>query len=217
MLFFRFLNGQVQLKMLIKTLRTIKWVLNRIFKPFYAHIKVYFDYYYLSYYGVETEIGYVSLQGLPIIHKHRNARIILGKGIVLVSNSKYNSAGINHPVILAAIRENAELRIHGAFGASGSAIVAMNSIEIEEGVGLGANSHVYDTDFHPIGWLKNNVIKTSPVKICKNVWVAANCLILKGVTLENNCVIGAGSIVTKSVEANTIYAGNPARFIKKLD
>ena len=171
---------------------------------------------YLSYYGVDTKLGYVELNGFPIIHKHKNGRIVIGKGTTLVSKSKCNSAGINHPMILASLREDSELTIQGNFGASGSAIVAMNSIIIENGVGIGANSHVYDTDFHPFGWHKNTEIETSPIVIGKNAWIAANSIILKGVEIGENSVIGAGSVVTKNTQPNAIYRGIPAKLIKKI-
>jgi acetyltransferase-like isoleucine patch superfamily enzyme len=60
-------------------------------------------------------------------------------------------------------------------------------------------------------------LKTSPVIIGDNVWIGMNATILKGVTIGNNSVVAAGSVVTKSVEPNTVVAGNPAAPIKKLE
>jgi acetyltransferase-like isoleucine patch superfamily enzyme len=54
------------------------------------------------------------------------------------------------------------------------------------------------------------------VRIGDHVWVASHVMILKGVNILDDCIIGAGSVVTRSVdEKNVIYAGNPARVVKK--
>lgn len=55
-----------------------------------------------------------------------------------------------------------------------------------------------------------------PVKIGKNVWIGADCTILPGVTIGDNSIIGAGSVVTKNVPNNVIVAGNPAKVIKEI-
>jgi acetyltransferase-like isoleucine patch superfamily enzyme len=59
-------------------------------------------------------------------------------------------------------------------------------------------------------------IRTAPVKIGDNVWIGMNAVILKGVNIGDNAVIAAGSVVSKSVAANTIVAGNPAILVKQL-
>lgn len=58
----------------------------------------------------------------------------------------------------------------------------------------------------------------APITIGKNVWIAANVVILPGVSIEDNIIVGAGSVVTKSLtSSNSLYAGNPAKFIKKME
>lgn len=184
-------------------------------------LKQSFHYNYLRYYGVETKFGYVKLVGLPIINKYKNSKIIIGKGVTLVSNSRGNVAGINHPVILATLAEGAVIHLEGC-GLSGSAICAVKRVKIGKNSGLGANSCVYDTDFHVIGeaWKHKNTIldaKTKPVEIKENVWIAANAIILKGATIGDGAVIGAGSVVSIDVPENALVKGNPAAIICSLD
>ncbi len=59
-------------------------------------------------------------------------------------------------------------------------------------------------------------IRTAPVRIADNVWIGMNAVILKGVTIGENSVVAAGSVVSKSVAANTVVAGNPAVVVKNL-
>lgn len=57
----------------------------------------------------------------------------------------------------------------------------------------------------------------APVNIGNYVWIGASVVILPGVTIGDNAIIGAGAVVTKDVEANTIVGGVPAKFIKKIN
>lgn len=59
--------------------------------------------------------------------------------------------------------------------------------------------------------------KHAPVSIGDNVYIGVRVTILKGIIIGNNIVVGAGSIVTCNLESNAIYAGNPAKLIKKLN
>jgi acetyltransferase-like isoleucine patch superfamily enzyme len=72
-------------------------------------------------------------------------------------------------------------------------------------------------DSHPIFELENQTIinEGENVIIKDHVWIGTRSQILKGVILENNCIVGAGSIVTQTVKANTIVAGSPAKVVKE--
>lgn len=86
-------------------------------------------------------------------------------------------------------------------------IMAMDYISIGEGTIFGENVKIYDHNHcykdtnTPI---KNQGYKSAPIVIGKHCWIASNVVILKGVTIGDNCVIGAGCIVYKDVPANTI-------------
>jgi len=55
-----------------------------------------------------------------------------------------------------------------------------------------------------------------PVIIGDNVWIGMNACILPGIEIGDNSIIGSGSVVTRNVPSNEVWAGNPARCIKKL-
>ena len=85
---------------------------------------------------------------------------------------------------------------------------------------FGGDTKIYDTDFHSTDPFKrlhgNTDVPSKPVHIGKRVFIGGHSIILKGVTIGDEAVIGAGSVVTKDVPAGEIWAGNPARFIKKI-
>ena len=69
-------------------------------------------------------------------------------------------------------------------------------------------------------WHKNenfNEVKAKEIVIGKNVWITMNCIILGGVTIGDNSIIGAGSVVTKNIPPNVFAAGNPAKVIKQIN
>jgi acetyltransferase-like isoleucine patch superfamily enzyme len=89
-------------------------------------------------------------------------------------------------------------------------------IEIGDGSLIGHNTTIatLNHDFNPA---KRQNLTPSPVKIGKNVWIGSDCTILPGVIIGDGAIIGAGSVVTKSVPANAIAVGNPARVIKEIE
>lgn len=98
-------------------------------------------------------------------------------------------------------------------------------IDIHSRLEIGANTLIspfcYITDYDHVLRDKNMSIikqgyKTSPIKIGKSVWLGAKVIVLKGITIGDNTVIGAGSVVTKDIPSDCVAVGNPARIIKKI-
>lgn len=95
----------------------------------------------------------------------------------------------------------------------GCLMMSAGGITIEDGAMIAANVQLISNN-HDL--YERQVITCKPVHIGKNAWVGAGATILPGVTVGDNAVVGAGSVVTKDVEADTIVAGNPAKFIKRI-
>lgn len=94
---------------------------------------------------------------------------------------------------------------------SGVFIQGYNDITIGDRVGLSARVMLLDS-----GLDNNREHFDSFIHIKNNVWIGAGSIILPGVTIGENSVVGAGSVVTKDIPPNVIYAGNPAKFIKDI-
>lgn len=92
----------------------------------------------------------------------------------------------------------------------------MSQVTIGSRVRMAPNVVIMDTDGHvlfPKAEAPDELPTTSPVVIEDDVWIGYGATILKGVTLGQGCVVGAGAIVTKSVPAKTVVVGNPSRVI----
>jgi maltose O-acetyltransferase len=91
------------------------------------------------------------------------------------------------------------------------------SIKICSGSCIGSNVQIFDSDFHvhdETGNINRSRLSHSkPVLIGKNVFIGNNVIILKGVIIGDNSTIGAGSVVTRNVPENSVFGGNPAKFI----
>lgn len=60
-------------------------------------------------------------------------------------------------------------------------------------------------------------VYSKPIHICENVWIGANVTVTQGVTIGENSIVAAGSVVTKDVPSNVIIAGVPAKVIRKIE
>lgn len=122
----------------------------------------------------------------------------------------------------------------------GSTFISRSKIEVGDNVTIAWGSTFYDHDSHSLDYMKrrqdiddelNDIrlgrnfienkdwrdVNSKPIKICNDAWIGMNVIVLKGVTIGEGAIVGAGSVVTKDVPAWSVVAGNPACIIKYLD
>lgn len=92
-------------------------------------------------------------------------------------------------------------------------MMAAGGITLEDDVLIAANVQLISNN-HDLD--NRMVITCKPVRICRRAWIGAGATVLPGVTVGENAVVGAGSVVTHDVAPNTIVAGNPARLIREI-
>ena len=124
------------------------------------------------------------------------------------------------PCVLQAI--GGKITIGNNVGMSQTAILAVADITIGNNVLMGGGVKIYTSDFHSLNykdrrdWIADSSQKkSSPVIIQDDVFIGAGAIILKGVTIGARSIVGAGSVVTKNIPPDEIWAGNPARCVKK--
>lgn len=166
--------------------------------------------------------GFVS-QGIPAIYMHPNASFEIGAHFKINNTVRSNPIGRNCQCLFR-VDENASLKIGNNVGLSGTVIVCQKEVMIADNVKIGGNTCLYDTDFHSlnakdrVNFEIDQANKISrKIFIDENVFIGAHSTILKGVTIGKNSIVGACSTVTKDIPANEVWAGNPAKYIRKID
>lgn len=169
----------------------------------------------------------------------------INRGIVLrldrPTNRKYLSIGSDSIVAGNFIFESEQGKItignHSYIG--GGAYISRSSITIGNNVTIAWGGTVYDHDSHSLDFMErrkdidnelNDIrngrnfiqnkdwknVNSRPIVIKDDAWIGMNVIILKGVTIGEGAIVGAGSVVTKDVPAWTVVAGNPAKVVKHL-
>lgn len=158
-------------------------------------------------------------RSLLLIRNYTGANgIIIGNSVNINSNMAANPVGGSKTVLY--VNDGAKIKIGSNIGISNATICAKSGITIEDNVTIGAGVSILDSDFHPLDSMArqmgNKGTISLPIRICKNAFIGANATILKGVTIGEESIIGACSVVTKSIPPREIWAGNPAKFIRTL-
>lgn len=98
----------------------------------------------------------------------------------------------------------------------GCTFLALGGITIEDGAFIGPHC-VLATEYHPEDPAHRHSLLTKPIIIKRNAWLGADVKVLAGVTIGENAIVAAGSVVTKDVPDNMVVAGSPAKVIRPID
>ena len=151
---------------------------------------------------------------------------VIGDGKITIGDDFYMSSGDTISAISSNLQgaifteKDSEIIIGNQVGMTSTRMRISNRLVVGDNVKIGACVLLIDTDSHPIDYklrrTSNEGVKSAPIVIEDDVWIGAHSIVLKGVTIGARSIIGAGSVVTKSIPADCIAAGNPAKVIKQL-
>lgn len=185
--------------------------------------------------GKGTLVGIVSAfvsRGIVKIHSSlrvfgpctvraaRGSTVEIGHDAVLVSDRKWNPVSPAHPTSIRAVAAGARIAVGSGFRATGLTVASMSGVQIGDDVQIGADTLIIDSDFHSVrstDRTRGDRGISAPVSIGDRVFIGARCIILKGVRIGDDAVIGAGAVVTNDVPEGALAAGNPAKIIRRGD
>tara|TARA_B100000941_G_C28492102_1_gene548559 strand:+ start:1250 stop:1810 length:561 start_codon:yes stop_codon:yes gene_type:complete len=164
------------------------------------------SYLYFQYHKVEFQTNTFSKRNFEI-RKSKNAKIKLGKDCMIQENVFFL---LTLPKPILIIGDNVSI------GRS-SIIAIKDHLNIGSNTEISANVFICDQShgIEPGKLITDQKSIIEKVSIGNDVWIGTGSVILKGTTIGNGSVIGANSVVNKNVPDNEIWAGNPAKFIRK--
>jgi acetyltransferase-like isoleucine patch superfamily enzyme len=144
--------------------------------------------------------------------------LIIGSGCIEVGNDVHIGSPCTWDV-----GPNAELIIGDRVSLNYRGVISVrDSVRIGDDTLIAGEVAIFDNTNHPVSPAQRlarrppSAAEIGPVVIGRNVWIGLRCMIMRGVTIGDNAVVAAGSVVTRSVPPNTVVAGNPAVVIKCL-
>jgi acetyltransferase-like isoleucine patch superfamily enzyme len=147
--------------------------------------------------------------------KVKHTLSIRGPGRITIGDNVYID-GTSNPVTPWTSSREAEISIGNNVFLNGTRFSCAKKIEIGDNCII-ADCRILDTDFHSIHPTRRNdptLVKSAPILIGKNVWIALGCVILRGVRIGDNSTVSAQSVVYGDVPEGCVYGGNPATLIK---
>ena len=163
--------------------------------------------------------GFVSINGRIGYFGIKN-RLSIGNGTRINSGDSYIPIGYPGKCVFW-IMDSGIITIGRNCGLSNVTICSRDKVTIGNNVIMGGGVKIYDTDFHSLNYIKrrdldnDNDRASKSILIGDDVFIGAGVIILKGTRIGERSIIGAGSVVSGDIPCDEIWAGNPARCIKK--
>ena len=148
-----------------------------------------------------AEINCLSLQGIKL-----GNRVTIGKYAIIRPSNIYGGP-IGEGLTMG---DNSNIGPYNYIGCSGKITIG-NNVMLAPRVSIYAENHVFD---HPEILIRDQGVEKKEVIIEDDCWIAANSILLAGVTIGQGSVVAAGSVVTENVPPYSVVAGVPAKFIK---
>ena len=104
----------------------------------------------------------------------------------------------------------------GVFINYGASLSSHKLVRIGDGCQIGSHACLMDNDYHSVED-RERPCESKPIILGRNVWLGVRVIVLKGVVIGDNAVIGAGSVVTRDIPANCLAAGVPAKIIRRFE
>lgn len=142
--------------------------------------------------------------------------IIKNSGTIDIGNQVRFNASWHKPIYISLSSSEAKLTIENNVRINyGTEISLLKEIFIGAYSMISIDCLIYDTDWHRIDGLDGE-IPVQPTRIGRGVWLGARVVVLKGVTIGDNTVVSANSLVTKDLPANVLAGGCPAKVIQPI-
>lgn len=159
-----------------------------------------------------------NLQVIGTLDIRGRGSVTIGDNFCFVSGESVNPICSNVHGCFYTENPDARIVIGDNVGMSSTRIWVSRSLSVGDHVKIGGMVLIMDTDVHPMDAHARRTTSegtvSAPIVIEDDVWIGAHSIILKGVTIGARTVIGAGSVVTKSIPADCVAAGNPCRVIR---
>ena len=197
-----------------------------------VHSYIYWNRFVLRLYVGHNNLGpRAKMYSKIYFDINKDAIVTIGEDFEMSSGEAFNPLCRNQRGCIVVERANTILSIGHHTGMSSPCLWAKKSITIGNYVKIGGDCIIMDSDAHSLDWrirdsgkrfsskesLDDHSAKCAPITIQDHVLIGAKSIILKGVTIGEGSVIGAGSVVAKDIPAHCIAAGNPAKVIRYIE